>query len=388
MQKVFFTIAVTITVLIFNCSLCFAEDLNIIDYLNENKSIYEDESQIIYSNYAYDEKQMFQIMNSTDKQCLFFEKNINPSNGSNLFGMIDGICFSYKSNYDEDSIYDIEELKQNCNDYYLYVLDNSRRVDSCDANIGNDFTKYSKTIFIREQNVPYGYIDVEFKFYYSNKYHNTSGLVLVESKSSFVCGAMASANNSKFDKSYYQYSQYSHLTVDKYKEWDDSTRDYRTTLTPVIKDYWPVNKPMAQTISSSFNIGFNYGYSYNNGFSTNDGFSIDSGNNNGINIGFGYSKSYTDTLPALSVQRNADDYNMIEWTYSYDQSTHAVNISSTNNASQYLLFEVNGNSCSRTDFVLNYEYDAIFAQRNGWGFKLGTRELKFSGSKDINEYYL
>lgn len=388
MKKVFLCLAVIMTALIFNFSLCFAQELNIEDYLSESKSICENKDLIVYSNYGYTEKEMVEIVNSSDKQCLFFEKDINPINGYNLFGAIDNICFSYKMNYDETTTYDFDTLKKDCNDYFLYVLSASRTNNICDTDINSDFVKYSKTILIREKNIPYGYIDVEFKFYYSKSFINNTGLVLVESKSSFVCGNMAASNNSEFDKSYYQYSQYAHLSVDKYQEWDDSTRDYRTTLTPVIKDYWPVNKPMAQTISSSFNLGLKYGYSYNNGFSTSDGISIGNGYNNGTNIGFTYNKSYTDTLPSLSVQRNADNYNVIEWTYSYDESKKAEKINSTNNACQYLLFEVNGNSCFRTDFVLNYEFDAIYAQRNDRGYKLGTRELKFSNTKQIGNYYL
>lgn len=388
MKKVFLTIAVIITALICNCSLCFAQDLSIEEYLSESKSVYESDELIIYSNYGYSEKEMMETISSTEKQCLFFEKSLNPKNDINLYGCIEGICFSYKLNYDEDSVYDFQELKKYCNEYFLFALNKSKSSYVCDVNLNSDFKKYSKSLIVREQKVPYGYIDVDFNFYYSNKCSNNTGLVLVETSSSFVCGNMAAMNNSKFDKSYYQHSQYAHLSVDKYKEWDDSTRDYRTTLTPVVKDYWPVNKPMAQTISSSFNLGFNYGYSYNNGFSTSDGLSITDGKNIGTNIGLGYTKSYTDTLPALSVQKNAENYEIIEWTYSYDQSHHAAKINSTNNSSQYLLFEVNGNSCFRTDFVLNYEFDAIYAQRNDWGFKLGTRELKFSNTKEIGSYYL
>ena len=388
MKKVFLCLAVILTTLIFNFSLCFARDLNIEDCLSENKSIYENNDLIVYSNYGYTEKEMIEIIDSSDKQCLFFEKDINPLNGCNLFGAIDNICFSYKMNYDESTTYDFDTLKKDCNDYFLYVLSASRTNNACDTDINNDFVEYTKTILIREKNVPYGYIDVEFKFYYSKKFINNTGLVLLESKSSFVCGNIAAANNGKYDKTYYQYSQYAHLSIDQYKEWDDSTKDYRTTLTPVIKDYWPVNKPMAQTISSSFNLGLNYGYSYNNGFSTSDGISIGNGYNNGTSIGFAYNKSYSDTLPSLSVQRNADNYNVIEWTYSYNKSNWGAKINSTNNACQYLLFEINGNSCFRTDFALNYEFDAIYAQRNDLGFKLGTRELKFSNTKQIGSYYL
>lgn len=175
-----------LTTLIFNFSLCFARDLNIEDCLSENKSIYENNDLIVYSNYGYTEKEMIEIIDSSDKQCLFFEKDINPLNGCNLFGAIDNICFSYKMNYDESTTYDFDTLKKDCNDYFLYVLSASR----------------------------------------------------------------------------------------------------------------------------------------------------------------------------------------------------------TNNACQYLLFEINGNSCFRTDFALNYEFDAIYAQRNDLGFKLGTRELKFSNTKQIGSYYL
>lgn len=370
----------------FNISTCHAHDLSIYDYLYDYKICFENGEFIIYSNYNYQESEMMKVINSSNKECIFFNIDSNSKCKTNLFGEINGSYFSYKVNSDIKT-YDFKQLKELCNNYFIEIVSKPLETSTIDEN-NDDFNKYSKNLIVREQKVPYGYIDVQFKFYYSKNNIKNAGLVIVEANSSYVCGSMTNSNNSNYDKKYYQYSQYAHLSVDNFTEWEDSTRDYRTTVVSEIKDFWPVNEPMTQTISSSFSAGATYGYSYNNGFSTSAGLSVGTNNNYGLNIGFNYSKSYTTSLPALSVQRNASDSNIIEWTYDYDKQWIGSRINTTNNAKQYILFEVNGKDCNRTDFVLNYEFEATYAERNGLGFRLGTRELIFSSSKSINSLYL
>ena len=151
---------------------------------------------------------------------------------------------------------------------------------------------------------PYGYMDHSYEV---KKYRSSdiSSLYIVETNSDFIPGSIAYKNgNTSFDEKMRCNFGFIHLDVPQaIVEIDQSM--IRKGGVPVFKDAWPINNPGMVTISSTYNVNTTIGNSYKNGFSL-DNISIENQSEYGVNIGYTYSKSYTNQEPRLSTQHDAD----------------------------------------------------------------------------------
>ena len=146
-----------------------------------------------------------------------------------------------------------------------------------------------------------------------------SNIYIVTVKSSFTPGAVAKRNGEGgYNGNIKNKGGYVHMLVEQaYDATEEVYYGRRWGNVPFKKDYWPVNKPAVCTINSSLQTGLNLGYSFTNGFSL-DNISVEKERNIGANISFGYSKSITRDEPAVSVQVNSSNTNIVEWDYRYN----------------------------------------------------------------------
>ncbi len=204
-----------------------------------------------------------------------------------------------------------------------------------------------------------GYIAYHIAVYRYDVVAN-SQLFIVTVNNAFVPGSVAKTNGDNTYKSFQSLSGYVHMTAEQ--AFDRNEEYYygiRYGGLPYKKDYWPINEPGLMTIMSSVQTGLTIGYSFKNGFST-DGISISSDRNIGANISFGYSKSYTQQEPALSVQPSSSNFNEAQWSFAYSKKRAETYHLQTN-----YMFELDDskNSMCKGDFRLKLDYQ--FVLKNG-----------------------
>ncbi len=183
----------------------------------------------------------------------------------------------------------------------------------------------------------------------SYRANSTSLLYIVSVQSSFVPGQVARNNGDSSYAKYLNNAGYVHMTVEQ--AFDRNEEYYygiRWGNIPYKKDYWPLNEPAVCTISSSLQAGATLGFSFKNGFSK-DGLSIGTDQNMGMNISYGYSKSYTQRDPALSVQVDSSNLNKCQWSYCYAGGSYDCVKSETTHLTTYYMFEI---SNSRRDLFI------------------------------------
>ncbi len=279
--------------------------------------------------------------------------------------------------YFENGLTKINKTSNNKYDFIPFVSGSSRKVvDSSDDK--------------------YGYIDFDYEMLEcANVSNKDSHLILINTKSSFVCARMAYDNGDKsYSENYYQYADYTHLSTSQGKDYDESTQSYRQGGEPHLKDWWPVNEPLNLVITSSFDIGFKFGGSYEKGFGPENAITSTGGISGDVSIGYSYSKQYETKLPELVVQKGSTNTKEVQWHYAYIQSNPtfikdpSLNQTQTCNASQSYLFEIDRKDMYYRDFVFHYELMGEFAERNGWGWKLGTRSGILSDTIEVYAKYI
>lgn len=180
----------------------------------------------------------------------------------------------------------------------------------------------------------------------------------------FTPGKMASDNNSEGYGNWYNSGGYVHLKASRAAK-EVGYNQYRYGGTPVFKDAYPVNKPGQITITSTYSAGLELGYSFTNGFSL-DNITYEENTNLGLNIGYSYSKSYTNTEPALSAQKNAEDTEKFEWKYTYNTPRNE-----THHLYMGYLFEMNntGHDLFEGDLAFRYDYEMSVSDKGWWIFE-------------------
>lgn len=378
-------------------------------FITDEKNLIIEQSNLkMYVNYSsYTKENLEQDLNELDRKFLVFFNMVNTNNSVGYPEDLNhNLTIYYLTDVLNKFTIDCEtiiytEIVEECINFYrekIKELSSSNSLVMTLAEQEETFKLFYRGSE-RKTYVPYGYIDFDYElFQYITGYD--SNLFLIKSHSSFVCGAMARQNgNSSYSENYYQYGDTVHIGAFQAKDYDESTMSNRMGGIPVLKDYWPENKPATCTITSSYQAGLNLGYSYTNGYSTSPEIKIENSMSVGANIGFAYSKSYTDTMPSLSVQKSSLDKSIVEWTYTYDQSNPnpwssfvggnpSLNWKPTCNAYQYYLFEMDSKEMYYRDYKLQYKLFGEFAERNSLGFKLGTRATSLEGTIEVYKKYI
>ena len=336
-----------------------------------------------YSSFDYDE--LKEITSDPEKICIFYDVNLADNtndtynvttNNAVVYYYQNGVPFmhSYKSNSD-----DVVTLKRNIETFVNEKISlaavsiatyNTRSVDT------SIFTDLYSGSF-RTEEAPYGYIDCDYvvKKYQAN---TVSSLYIIESHMYFTPGAVAKANGSSaYSSTWKNKSGYMHLGASQAMA--EVGYDYRYGGTPVFKDAYPVNQPGTLSISSTYSAGINLGYSFTNGFNL-DGLYVEGSDTIGANIAYSYSKTYTNQEPALSAQKNADDPQIFEWSYTYNTER-----SETNHLFTGYMFEMNnsGHNLREGDVAFRYDYRMKVHNGDWWIF---AKTHNITGFQILNYY--
>lgn len=138
------------------------------------------------------------------------------------------------------------------------------------------------------------------------------------------------------------------------------------------------------TISSTYNGNTTIGNSYKNGFSL-DNISIENQSEYGVNIGYAYSKAYTNQEPRLSTQHDADNYNKYQWSFQYED---CVNGEETFHLKTGYMFEMNNSGHGLNgegQFGLKYRFSMQVASCSKFLFWWNRSiQSPFNGFLDVN----
>ncbi len=348
----------------------------------------------IYGNYVdFDSDLLYSLIHDDSKICIFYDidlsDNVNDNheilrNNAVIYYYKDGIPFvnSYTTNAT-----DTESIISDINDYVNEVLYEMEEIELLPiqmhyltygiATTGNEIFEELYVGSFRKEHKPYGYVDCD---YVVRKYraNDISSLYLVESEISFTPGKTAyELGNSAYENKWLNKSGYIKIKAER-AEHEVGYDQIRYGGTPVYKDAYPVNAPGVVTISSSYNIGANLGYSNTNGFSLYD-INVESGNLGGASIQYSYSKTYQNTEPALSAQKDPSDVEKYTWLYTYSDSRNEAN-----HLNFGYLFEMNnsGHDLFEGDLALRFEYKMTV--ESGWWIFLEQEE--FTGYVYHNYY--
>ncbi len=362
---------------------------------DENYHI-EENGYTIYGNYVdFDSDLLYSLIHDDSKICIFYDldltDNINDNheilrNNAVVYYHKDGIPFvnSYTTNAT-----DTESIICDINNYVNEVLSKiegeiellpiqTQYLTYGIATTGNETFEVLYSGSFRKEHKPHGYVDCD---YVVRKYraNDISSLYLVESQISFTPGKTAyELGNTDYGSGWLNKSGYIKIKAER-AEHEVGYDQIRYGGTPVYKDAYPVNTPGVVSISSSYNSGANLGYSNTNGFSLYD-ISIESGNNGSASIEYAYSKTYQNTEPALSAQKDPSDVDKYTWLYTYSDPRNE-----TNNLNLGYLFEMNnsGHDLFEGDLALRFEYKMI-VEVNFWDITIATEE--FTGYVNHNYY--
>ncbi len=323
---------------------------------------------LIYGNYKnFNVMELKQMLKNPNKIFIFYDLFLDDNENINLEILKNhAVIYYYKNNTPYVSTLQSsststqmlkEEITSFIRDKVKNILEDKTKMQVSTHTSNETFLPLYSGDF-RKINKPYGYID---GIYNVKKYraNDISSLYLVETHVSFTPGSQATSNGSSGYGKWYNYNGYVHLKAEPAQN-DVGYGQTRYGGIPIFKDAYPVNQPGQISISSTYNIGFNFGYSFKNGFSL-DNISSEKDYTAGLNISYSYNKTYTTSEPALSAQRNAEDDQTYEWRYSYKDprnETHHLYIGymfEMNNKG-HQLFE--GDSAIRYNFKMTVNDDA------------------------------
>lgn len=220
-------------------------------------------------------------------------------------------------------------------------------------------TIYQNSFRVEEK--PFGFVDID---YTANKARvsDESSLWLIETKSAFTPGITATQLGMNSYNEYYNARQY--LKIVAYQPMNEvGYNQIRYGGKPKFKEAYPKNVPEKITIVSSYSNNAHIGFSTENGLEIGGG------------IAFGYEQAYETTEPALSAQRDPDDFTKYTWLYNY----HAPR-NETNHITNGYIFEQNndGHDLFENDIAFNIEFKF-------WVTPLGNRYLEESQLESFNK---
>lgn len=288
---------------------------------DENYHI-EENGYTIYGNYVdFDSDLLYSLIHDDSKICIFYDldltDNLNDNheilrNNAVIYYYKDGIPFvnSYTTNAT-----DTESIISDINDYVNEVLYEMEEAELLPiqthyltygiATTGNETFEVLYSGSFRKEHKPYGYVDCD---YVVRKYraNNISSLYLVESQISFTPGKTAyELGNTDYGSAWLNKSGYIKIKAER-AEHEVGYDQIRYGGTPVYKD--------------------------------------------------AYSKTYQNTEPALSAQKDPSDIDKYTWLYTYSDPRNE-----TNNLNLGYLFEMNnsGHDLFEGDLALRFEYKMI-----------------------------
>ena len=286
-------------------------------FLKENNFYYESNDLIVKGNIENKDSSTY-LNYIQNKDLLIFD--INNKIDDSYFGFF----YDYESNknyYLETNSNDLINLKDDLKTFYNENNNINNNFISLASEISNNKFKELKSSTISKVAKPYG----RMAFTYSlNEYEfsNITSLYLLEIKQQFICGNNCNENFEKGYERYYNNSEWVHVGA-----YQTSTEmgydDIIKSGIPKFKDAYPVTKPSTVTINSSYQIGATLGYSFKNGISF-DGISLEEDSSIGLNVNYGFSKSYTNTNPILSSQLG-EDLSEFQWNYYFTDVDSATN---------------------------------------------------------------
>ncbi len=237
----------------------------------------------------------------------------------------------------------------------------SKKENQSFATATQEGTTVFKDLFdgsFRKINKPYGYIDCNFtiKKYRTN---DVSSLYLLETDMAFTPGQTALDNDTDGYGNWYNKAGYLHIKANR-SFLETAINEYRYGGTPVFKEAYPINSPGTVSIGSTYSSGVTMGYSFKNGFSLTN-VSLEQDFTLGANIVYEYNKVYTNTEPAFSAQKNADDVEMYEWNYTYAEKR-----AETNHLKTGFLYEMNnsGHDMREGNVMIRFEYSMTVEDAN------------------------
>lgn len=342
------------------------------DYLSVEEVEIVNDSFEIYGNVNISEQEFRDIVDNGENKLYFHyrtNRSIELSYDASLQIKTADKTYSYSFTEhefdDEQNILNgiksfVEKYVENFSKSNIYELQNDSPA-SINSDVPTTFIDCTAEYESVERFSDKGYIvyHVAVSKYRAN---STSSLYIVSVRSSFVPGQVARNNGDSSYGKYLNNSGYVHMTVDQaYDRNEEYYYGIRWGSVPYKKDYWPLNEPAMCTITSSLQVGLSLGFSFKNGFSTS-AVSKEGSGNLGLNISYGYSKAYTQTDPALSVQVDSSNLAKCQWSYAYLGKTAYETVKSeTHHMTTYYMFELSnsGNALLSGDFRLKLDYKFV-----------------------------
>lgn len=286
-------------------------------FLKEENFYYESKELIVRGNIENLDSSTY-LKDKPNKDLLIFDYE------SKIDDEYYGFFYDFESNktfYLETNSTDLTNLRDDLKTFYL-ESNSKKSVNEIDlaSTTDDSLFKEIKSNTISKIEKPYG----RMTFTYSLKeyeYNTISSLYLFEVKQYFISGANCIENFEKDYGKYYNDSEFVHIEAlqnEAQMGYDDIVK----SGVPKFKDAYPVTKPTTVTVSSSYQIGVNFGYSFRNGFSSKS-ITLEKEDNYGASINYGYSKSYTTTNPRLTSQPG-EDMCEYQWNYFYDNGVDAA----------------------------------------------------------------
>jgi hypothetical protein len=210
-----------------------------------------------------------------------------------------------------------------------YVTTGSSNVPTTFISCATDKTY---TISFGEQG--YLIIHIGVSVYEANE---SSILYIVTVNNSFVPGIVGEYNSDHPEldssikyKNYKIDSGYVHMVAEQaYDKTEKETFGIREGTIPYYKDHWPLNDPAVVSINSTVTAGVMLGHSFENGFSL-DNISLQGSSNKALNVSYSYSKTITQSEPALSVQQSAENLDLCQWSFWFEDLSKVTYNQQTN----------------------------------------------------------
>ena len=254
----------------------------------------------------------------------------------------------YNDFYNTNSI-ELDEIKEDINSFInekialvLKKKEEAKILELESISLVSDSSVKMKTIYensFRVEKKPYGFVDIN---YTANKARvsDVSSLWLIETKSAFTPGVTAAQIGKNGYGEYYNARQY--LKIVAYQPMNEvGYNQIRYGGEPIFKEAYPKNVPGKITITSTYSNNAHIG------FSTQNGLEI------GTGAAWTYNQTYETTEPALSAQRDPDDFTKYTWLYNYHSPRNE-----TNNITNGYIFEQNngGHDLLEDDIAFNVEF--------------------------------
>lgn len=366
MKKIVLAVLVILSsYFIFSTSVYGYEIIQEKDYLyshivNDDSYFYEDEKYVIIGNeYDINLEDVTKLKNSNVNKELFiyfideYRGNIKSYKDMKAIRYYNDMGEVKTASLSTTSV-DKETIKEEIYQFFIEELSANHFTEFNITNQSNEFKPvkgyFGKLVHIDK---PYGYVIINYEVL-KFRTNETSSLWMIRSAVGFTPGYVAFNNDEKEFEKYKNGSGYLHLEAVQPIFEESQSYSYPGGI-PHFKDAFPVNQPSKVTISSSFVGGLTLGYSWKNGFSTN-GISTGTDFNAGLNISYGYSKTYERQNPRMSTQISPSRDNEYQWTYDYAEKYGAIE---THNMDIGYIYEQNnsgpGHYLSENDIAFEHQ---------------------------------